>query len=500
MKKIVFICGLVLLLYLSLFPRMTEVVSGNYLFGFDQGRDYLAAWNIGKEFKPTLIGSEFGAGSAGFRGLFHGPFHYYFLALFVVLFNGNPYGGIVLMFLFSISTILLGFFVGFKIYHKYGGLLTALLIAISPPLISAGRFVWNSNPSPVFILGVFYFVYKGIAKRGKYIFLSSFLSAFIYNFQTGIAVPLSLTVLVFYIFVVRLKKIKEYVLLFSGFLLAITPFFLFELRHSFMGIQGMFQYVFKDDKTQTTSLFILRNLHDHFNTFIYSMYDTFPKQDIIPSIFVIIFILVSLVLVFIKDKNKIRKKFILFLLLQPFISFFVFSFLKNSVYPYYLLNLNLVYIFVFCYVLVVSFELKNKIVFYGNAVLFGFFILCAIPFSYQNFINDYNDYGGDAKIQGKIDAIDYIYKDANGKEFGLLVFSPPVYTYPYDYLIKWYADSKYGYTPHSEKKGTYYLLIEKDPSKPWSYEGWLETVIGDGTVIEEKILPSGFIIQKRSEK
>jgi hypothetical protein len=111
--------------------------------------------------------------------------------------------------------------------------------------------------------------------------------------------------------------------------------------------------------------------------------------------------------------------------------------------------------------------------------------------------NDFNDFGGVHKIKGKIQALDYIYKDAGGKPFNLLVFTPPVYTYAYDYLLWWYGREKYGYEPERKKERTFYLLIEPDPHQPWTYKGWLETVIKIGKIIETKELPSGFIIQKR---
>jgi len=113
------------------------------------------------------------------------------------------------------------------------------------------------------------------------------------------------------------------------------------------------------------------------------------------------------------------------------------------------------------------------------------------------FLYDYKDYGGTAKIKGKIEALDFIYKDSKGKPFNLLVFSPPIYTYPYDYIIWWYGRQKYNFIPGKEKKNTFYLWIEVDPSKPWSYQGWIETVIRSGKVEWTQTLPSGFIIQKR---
>ena len=111
---------------------------------------------------------------------------------------------------------------------------------------------------------------------------------------------------------------------------------------------------------------------------------------------------------------------------------------------------------------------------------------------------DYFDYGGRHKIKGKLEALDYIYKDARGEQFGVLVFTPPVYTYDYDYLFWWYGTKKYSYVPYNEKRGTFYLLIDPDNQKPWSYKGWQETVIKTGKVIKTTTLPkSGFIVEKR---
>jgi hypothetical protein len=54
---------------------------------------------------------------------------------------------------------------------------------------------------------------------------------------------------------------------------------------------------------------------------------------------------------------------------------------------------------------------------------------------------------------------------------------------------------KYHYVPYAEKKGTFYLLINPDNQKPWSYEGWMETVIKTGDIISTNKLPrSGFIV------
>ena len=112
---------------------------------------------------------------------------------------------------------------------------------------------------------------------------------------------------------------------------------------------------------------------------------------------------------------------------------------------------------------------------------------------------DLRDFGGVHKIKGKLEAIDVIYKEAAGAPFGLFVFTPPIYTYAYDYLVWWHGQRTYGYLPSQSKKGVFYLLIEPDHNKPWTHNGWLETVIKSGEILETKTLPSGFIVQKRRD-
>lgn len=489
----------VLLIFLSLVPRSADILSGNYLFSFDQGRDYLAAKSIVVDKKLTLIGSEIGAGSAGFKGIFHGPFHYYFLAIPFILFRGDPYGGILLTFLYGITAIVLSFFLGKKVFGLHGGLITALLVAMSPPLISASRFVWNSHGAVVFILLAFYYTYaitKDLGKEKKHIFLAAFFSAFIYNFQLAIAIPMCLGLFIYVFLILHIRKIHTFLLLFMGFFFAFSPMIFFELRHNLIATRGLIEYLMDSHKTPYTMTFLLLVAKDHLGTFFYNVYDTFPRLPLVTAEAVMVLIFGFTIYFLRKEKNKERKKFIIYLLLLPICNFAALFFLKNAAYVYYLLNLNFVYIFLFAYIFFSSYK-KNVVLKIVVIIIFICFTIQAVKTGIRVFAYDYQDYGGTQKIKGKIDLVDYIYKDANGKRFGLFVFSPPIYTYPYDYVIWWYGVKKFGYEPDKEKKGLFYLAIEKDGSKPWSYAGWLETVIKTGTVLENKELPSGFIIQKR---
>ena len=494
-NKTVEIILFVLIIGISLLSRSIEVLNKNYIFGFDQGRDYLAVKNIMVENKFTLIGSEVGAGAAGLNGIFQGPFHYYFLAIPFILTKGDPYGGLVLMFLLSIFSVMFSYFFGRKIFGAIGGLVMALIMTLSPMFIAQARFVWNSNPSTLFILLALYFTYMGLGKKSKFIFLSAFFSGFIYNFQFAVSIPLCVGLLLYYIFIVKLREIKKYLILFSGFIVAFLPMLLFELRHGFMGIKGFAAYLFGPKEAGISFLPSQRIITDHINSFFNAFIDVFPKNIISPYILLLI-VLVPAIYYFRKEKDQNLRKFISFLFLLFPIHFLVFLFFRNAVWVYYLIALNITYILLFSYSVACSFKKNNNFlkIFY---VLFLIFILIrALPMLINVFTYDYSDYGGTAKIKGKTDAIDFIYKDAKGKKFSLFIFSPPIYTYPYDYILWWHAKEKFGYMPDSVKSETFYLLIEKDNDQVW-YKGWLETVIKNGSVVWEKKLSSGFIVQKR---
>lgn len=517
-----------LLTALILFPRAVEVINQNPIFGFDQGREYLAAQKIVENHDFILIGTELGAGSAGINGIFHGPVYYYFLTIPYIIFNGDPAGGTILIFLFSIISVVFLFYFVRRLFGFWAALLSTFLMAISPIFISQARFLWSPNPTTLFILLSFYFIYlfstkeleasKTIKKTRNntfkigysyfmkpfktelnlYIFLSAFFSAFVYNFEMGIAVPLCVS-LTIYSCILFKKNITAFLYLFLGFLLGFLPMVIFESRHSFMGLRGLLNYVFIHKNVQLAGSgqnFLL----DHFNAIIANFNDTFGLSNNLPQPFFLVPTIIFLMFIafYFKIEKKTWIRFMIFYFsILIAVTFLVFSQLKNALYSYYLTDLSLVYLIGIAYIAYASYQNKNKFVLYFLVLLSAILVIYSIPLQLKTTLYDLNDYGGTAKVKGKLDAIDFIYKDADSKPFGLLVFSPPIYTYPYDYLINWYGRRKYDYVPYKDKKGTFYLLIDKDPDKPWSYKGWLETVIKTGRIEFTKTLPSGFIVQKR---
>ncbi len=489
----------VFILFLALFSfgltRSAELLSGNYVFVLDQGRDFVAISDITSGRKLTLIGSEIGGGYAGINGIFQGPLHYYILSVFSLLFQGDPYSGIVYMFLFSFFALVISFVTAKRIFgNNLIASAVALLVAISPPLISQAKFTWNPHPMSLCMALLFLFLFLSLKKSRKFIFLTAFIAALTYNFEIASTVPIVLALLVFYVFFVKLKSVKEYAALVSGLFLGMLPFFLFEVRHNFMALNGFIKYITNPGKDAKDGYFLLNN---HFDRFLYNFGDTFSYQTVIPVLpFFLIFVALLVYLVR-KEKQKEIKLFVWFILLQLAATIFVLSFLRNHIFMYYLYQLNFGYIFLFGYILYASYTQKKKYILYLCAVILGLLSILSIHHGITDFRNDYYDHGGISKMKGKKEAVDYIYSDAKGEPFGLFVFTPGVFTYPFDYTFSWYGGKKYGYVPTTSKNSLFYLLIDEDKHNDLAAQGWMDTIIKEGKVVETKRLKSGFIVQKR---
>ncbi len=486
MKRYKFPLLVIGILLIGAIPRAIELLSGNHLFLFDQGAYYQAVKDIVVNKHPTLIGMEVG----GIGGFFQGPGFYYLLIIPFVLFGGNPNGGMVLMFIMGILTILLVPILFKNSLGERTSLLIALFIAASVGVVYQSRFIWPPFLiAPVAVLFL-YFVF--LAYRGKSVGLplAAFTLGLMSHFEIATAVTFGASTFLT-LLLVRPKGIfRLKTTLASVFLLIVTqlPLILFDLRHDFLNVRGIIRFA------TYSSGELQYSFANHLDVFKDALLSVSGELWIVGVLSLIS--AVGLIQLF-KDKKTESelKKFVLFLVLNPLILFVLMLPLKSMLWAWWFLELPII----FCFIAGISFaylsrQRKQRILVIVALLLF------LTMFARQTltwYRNDFNDYGGGAKIKGKIDAIDFVYKDANSRDFNLLVFTPPVYTYAYDYLLWWYGEREYGYIPGKEKKGSLYLIIEPDPEKPWSYEGWLETVIKTGEIEKTVTRPSGTIIQKR---
>lgn len=493
-KKKNFAFFLLIIVILGSIPRSIEIISGNFLFGYDQGVFFQAIKEIVVNHKLTLIGTEVGGG-----GFFQGPGWYYLLSIPFYLWRGDPYGGMILMFIVGILTIALGVVFGRKIFDIKTALTIGFLVAVSPAIIAQARFIWP--PFIISLLAVFFifFLYKVLQGSGKFFPLLTFIVGLMFHFETATGATLLLQLLIIspLFFIKKMVSLRFYTLGLLSFLFTQINLFIFDIRHDFINIKGIIN-LFINNNRDDSAINKIDLVASHISVFKSNFLSSFQMADLLWP-FLLIVLVIGLISYF-RDKKirKVQKWLVLYLVTSPLTLFIVFIFYPSGIWEWWILELIVFYCFLFGVILTYLF--KNKLMRFFVVAIYIIFFLSFVNKTMFFYKNDFNDFGGIHKIKGKIEAIDYIYKDAKGRRFGLLVFTPPVYTYAYDYLIWWYGNKNYNYIPHEEKKGVFYLLMEPDSSKPWSYEGWLETVIKAGTILETKELPSGFIIQKRIEK
>lgn len=482
-----FLLGIILGIGIGL--RSIETLAGNFVFSFDQGLYFTDVRNFFEQGKLPLIGSY-----TPLIGIFQHPIFYWFLSIFYLIFSGNPYGGMVLMFLISITAIPFVFFLSRKMYDLKTAAIITLLFSFSYPVSHAARILWP--PLPIYAITPFYLFFVASVLKGKnnyfpLVFLSlGLITAFEIAAGTILFLP---TLALLFIFAKKSFSLRNLALAFFLNLLLFSPLLIFNFRHENIIFNGVLNFL-KGTTSSGEILQFSQRISLHFEALLTSLLNSLTlitPFNLILSGIIIFLIAISL------QKKLLKDKFYLFLILLPVFTYLEMLFFKSLIWQWYLIPFIVCYIFLFGLTL-------SKLVFSKYYLLgfmaFAFIVIFSIESGirlYNSFKIEFGDYGGTSKIRGKIDAINYIYKSAKGEKFSLLIFSPPVYTYPYDYLLDSYAKKKFGYLPSKEKKGLVFLLIEKDPHQPWTYQGWLDTVVKGGKILENRTLYSGFIIQKR---
>lgn len=478
-------------------PRAVELLNRNYLFGYDQGLFFEKVKSIVVDHKFTLIGEEVG----GRGGFFQGPGFYYLLSLPFLVSGGDPYSVMVLMFGIGVATLILAAYLSYRAFGPTTSLLITFLLAVSPGMISQSRFIWNPFVVPILIVALFFVLYEVIRRKRYMVALLFFIIGMLYHFEiaTGIMVTMEFVVFCLYLLWKKIIRLRTFIAGIFVFGLTQIHFLLFDLRHSFLITKAIVATAMGTNAKNITPMSASAALSNHIDVFRHGFISTFVYGSNV-WIYIVAGIVVGIYFLM-RDRHVeiAKKQFVGLLGLSPILTFILYIRYGSPMWEWWVLDLGVVYIILVGIIggWAWSKGLAWRI---GISVVIGCLLYAHVQDVVRFYKTDYLDYGGTHKIKGKLDALDTIFQDANGQKFNLLVFTPPVYTYPYDYLVWWYGKNTYGYLPGKERNGTFYLLIEPDWEKPWSYKGWLETVIKNGKVIKHWELPSGFIIEKRIEE
>ncbi len=482
---------LYLVIIVGAFLRLWGVYTNSFAFTYDVGRDMLALWNIVHLHKLPLIGA-----TTGLPGIFYGPWWYYLLTPFFIIFSGNPQGIAFLMALIGIASIILGYYFGKRLGGELLGLIMAALISISPNLISLSSQIWNPNIAPlfvIFVLLVLFKIYKGEKRNSQlYYFLLGILLAFNIDLEIVFGLLFSAGIVLSVIFTMKRKILLKNILFFIiGALIIFAPRILFELRHQFLMTKAFIGF-FSHTSSSGTSLSIfeffnrLGILFDQFNS-------TLAGGNLALGALCLLFTVICLVL-FYKKSDKTIKNFINTSLIVIFVFIAGTIFFSHDIWPHYLVGVPVFYVLLFA----ISLYLLGK----KTSLLIPTAVAIVIFFINLNPIVLYKTvtgplWIGDASVyRNQLAVIDYTYRQANGKNFKYVVYTPPVYDYTYQYLYLWYGPQKYHYSP-SVQSNLAYFILEPDYQNPSRLTDWLKQRAGDGKIIKSITLPSGITVQTR---
>lgn len=480
--------GIILILILGVasflrFYRLKELLG----FWYDQGRDGLIIWNMIYDHKLTLIGPEM-----GFTGIFRGGWYYYLITPFYALGRGNPLYPSAFLVITTLLAIYLLFRVGKGLGGVKTGLMAALITSVSIYLIKSSQ--WLSDPTPTLFISVLllWSMYKFSEGKRWGLILSAFLSGMALQFSAAAEVfYIPAIILLVFIFRKKVKiKFREIILTVISFIIPFFPQLLFELRHPGVQSSAFINFLFHE-KTFTYAFWEIVKTRLPFD---YQMFASkfWINGEVLFAPFFALFII--LIIISWKRFWKLDKFKILFVLsLAPFVGTLFFVSNLGGVYEYYFTGYYLLWILLLSYVyMAFSGKFLVKIA--------TFLFLAVLVFQNMNeYKKTYSVSLDDPKLiayANQLKAVDWVYEKANGREFNVDEYVPPVIPYAYQYLFRWLGTTKYGGLPQDNQVALLYTLYEVDLSHPERLQAWLDRQKGIGIVLKEERF-GGIVVQER---
>lgn len=359
MKKINWI--LLGILGLGLFLRLYK---GREMFLYAHDQD-LAGWMI----KDILVNKHFRliGQLTSTPGIFIGPYFYYYLIPFYLLFRLDPLGGfyaVVVLGMISISSF---YFVLGKVFKKSVGYIGAFLYTVSIYTMMTDR--WMVPTMPVFLWSVwlFYSVFLILnGKRNGYV-LAGILVGLIWD----LSMALILTVPVLFLAFILSKKKLDIIGIAKGLILMVVvslPLIIFEVKHNFIQSKA---FIISLTTTQNTTISgisrfekVLISIGKTLNTlFTGSSYETFYKIPIV---------LMTGVLIYLILMKVIKKQMIILIFTWVFLFIVFFASYSKLLSEYYLDGIVVIWI------VIASLFIKNLI----DTKKYGFALILLTLFTF----------------------------------------------------------------------------------------------------------------------
>lgn len=291
-------------------------IKNNLIFDWDQEQFSNQIWDIVKEHKLTLLGPRV----TNVRGFFLAPYFTYILIPFYLITNLHPSAMLIFLAILNIMFILVSYFGIKKIFGKISALIFLTLWAFTRYHVEQDIITWWPVTLPLGVVLVWFLLYN-IYKKNKlcdWLLIGLTLGLFINMHFTFILIIFFVVVFWLYQFwqTRRIPWFKVFVSVFSGVVM-FWPLLLFDIRHNFLNTKLFLGYFLNPEKT--VDLPFIKTWPEVFTNFVQSY--TILKSVPLAFIFYLI-IMISLIYLFIKNREFIKNFFFASLILWialPFI-------------------------------------------------------------------------------------------------------------------------------------------------------------------------------------
>lgn len=406
-------------------------------FGEDEGRDAFIIRSIARDGDVQLLGPA----APNNQPDFHlGPGFYYLQVSFYWLSGMSPSGGAWSIAWLSFFSIILVYLVGRNFFSWQVGIISSGLFAVSFAMVYYGRWAWNPNVVPFFVLLIFLSLYK-LTKLGEnkknsnFLFILAVAFGLVIQMHGTVLIVLPIILVLFFIIFRPTISWKKYLLAILIVLLLNSPYIIYDLTNGFSNTKGFINVVTQSDSGQSLNLWTRLS-----NT--YEVWQNFWQQTLLHGqnnlLFFIMFagsILYFLFRLWPAIKKRASGEILVFLWLV--VPGFVFIFYKELI-PYHY----------FCFVfplpfLLLAYALKYfwKYKLLKAIVILSVFGLFGWQFYYSvNLLADLSSNGSRSSsypvtLSDMQSAVDFIINDSQNQPFNFVSLPSHSYDRSYQYLF-----------------------------------------------------------------
>ncbi len=400
----------------GLITRIYAIHNDNIFFTVDEGRDAIYARQIVNYHQIFTKGPQ-----ATLKGLYSGPLWFYFVAIGYAIFNGNPLGAPFVLIVLNLSVTILLIYVLKKEIDSKIALITGFGLMIFWPFFTTS--LYGFNP---FVLPALAIILILLLAKNKYGFA---VIPIILAFNAELAGAIAL--LFFYIFIGVCQVFRRK--------LALRKYLFFAFG---MPLLGVSKIIF--DFLRTPRELVIDTGTRIGGTNFKQMFAEFGKmigQVTIPQnvyIGFLVVIIVTIIYLRLKNKNVFAKKIVFLAFGLVFTSYLFFG----SNHGWSAWHTAFIPPLVFIATLLMVWEFGKLKYFIVGSI----FILQFLVFK-ENYINYLRPSPNPSLLYNQKKVLDYIYTHNEENGFDLYTYTDSFYDYSYQYLIGWYARSKYGFYP-----------------------------------------------------